>query len=109
DWVAPLIAAFNVTQAGNGGMGDVELLNPQPSGPNNALGTQYWQGGGTWVGEVGKEWVTLPRGTRIDSHHDSYQASGSSNYGQPLAGTIIVRSEQDIERLVQRNDELRRR
>ena len=31
----------------------------------NASGTDYWQGGRTWVGEEGPELVELPRGSRI--------------------------------------------
>lgn len=37
-------------------------------GPNNATGTRYWAGGGTWVGEKGKEWVEPPRGSKIYPH-----------------------------------------
>ena len=31
----------------------------------NALGTQYWRGGTTWVGERGPELLTLPSGSKI--------------------------------------------
>lgn len=43
----------------------------------NAAGTEYWRGGGTWVGEAGPEYVQLPRGSRIYSNQESRQfASG---------------------------------
>lgn len=44
------------------------LLNPKPSAPtgiHNALGTDFWRGGTTMVGERGAEMVTLPRGSKI--------------------------------------------
>lgn len=39
----------------------------------NAAGTEYWRGGGTWVGEAGPEYVQLPRGSRIYSNQESQQ------------------------------------
>lgn len=45
------------------------LLNATPSAPkslgNNAIGTDFWKGGATWVGERGRELVNLPRGSQI--------------------------------------------
>lgn len=37
----------------------------------NALGTESWRGGLTWVGEEGPELVALPQGTRIWSNAES--------------------------------------
>lgn len=37
----------------------------------NALGTNYWRGGLTWVGERGKELVDLPRGSKVYSNSRS--------------------------------------
>jgi phage-related minor tail protein len=35
----------------------------------NAVGTEFWRGGPTWVGENGKELVDLPRGARVIPAH----------------------------------------
>lgn len=39
--------------------------------PGNASGTNFWQGGLTWVGEQGEELVRLPRGSEIMSNQRS--------------------------------------
>lgn len=44
----------------------------------NAEGTDYFEGGKTWVGEKGAELVELPRGTKILSHKDSMKAARRS-------------------------------
>lgn len=41
----------------------------------HASGTDYFEGGETWVGEHGPELVTLPRGSRIQSNQESMKAS----------------------------------
>lgn len=40
----------------------------------NALGTSYWRGGPTWVGEKGPELVDLPAGSNISSNWNSMKA-----------------------------------
>lgn len=40
---------------------------PQPIG-SNAMGTDFWRGGPTWVGERGPEIVDLPRGARVTAN-----------------------------------------
>lgn len=42
---------------------------------HHASGTDYFEGGETWVGEHGPELVTLPRGSRIQSNQESMKAS----------------------------------
>lgn len=44
--------------------------------PGNALGTNYFEGGTTWVGEDGPELVTLPRGSQIFSTDESMGMMG---------------------------------
>lgn len=39
----------------------------------NAMGTNYWRGGLSWVGERGPELVDIPRGARIYNAQDSQQ------------------------------------
>lgn len=41
------------------------------TGPAQADGAALWEGGGTWVGEHGAEWVNLPYGSEIYSHGQS--------------------------------------
>jgi TP901 family phage tail tape measure protein len=43
---------------------------------NNAMGTSYWRGGLSWVGENGPELVDVPRGARIYDAQDSQRMGG---------------------------------
>ncbi|WP_052628209.1 hypothetical protein [Sphingobium sp. YBL2] len=45
---------------------------------NNAVGTPYWSGGMTYVGEHGRELVDLPRGSRIFTANDTRRMSEQS-------------------------------
>ena len=51
----------------------------------NAAGTESWRGGATWVGEHGRELVTLPRGARVVPHvrseHMARQAERQNGRG----------------------------
>ena len=64
----------------------------------NATGTNYWQGGLTWVGEFGPELVQLPRGTEILNRRESTQTGG---YGGVTVQAMYVRSDSDIQRIAQ--------
>jgi len=83
--------------------------------PGNAMGTNFWRGGPTWVGEQGPEIVNLPRGAQIIPNHeiDSAMTSNQSNVTVSVnMSGIMSRSrtdERDIARsLIQRvNEELR--
>jgi TP901 family phage tail tape measure protein len=44
--------------------------------PGNALGTAYWRGGLSWVGERGAELVNLPRGSQVFSNSQSMAMAG---------------------------------
>lgn len=74
----------------------------------NALGTSYWAGGVTRVGEMGPETVILPRGSRIINDRQ-LAAAGAGGWGGPIAETIIVRSEQDIYDIAYRVSEIQAR
>ena len=56
----------------------------------NAGGTDYFEGGETWVGEEGPEIVQLPRGSRIINNQRAKSASGD---------TFIININADIERI----------
>ncbi len=45
----------------------------------NARGTEYFEGGRTWVGEEGAELIDLPPGTRIYNHRESRRIGQSGN------------------------------
>lgn len=88
------------------------LTNLNPFGGsdtgNNALGTQYWRGGLTWVGESRPELVNLPRGARVFSGAESAAMAGA---GGPtvVIQQAIIRDERDIHDLAYRIEDLRRR
>lgn len=45
----------------------------------NARGTEYFEGGRTWIGEEGAELIDLPPGTRIYNHRESRRIGQSGN------------------------------
>lgn len=51
----------------------------------NANGTEFWDGGLTWVGERGKELVDLPRGARVIEHNRSMALAGAGGRGGGLS------------------------
>ena len=61
----------------------------------NAAGTEYWKGGGTWVGESGAEYVQLPRGSRIYSNQESRAMMGETN-----TWNITVANIEELDELV---------
>jgi len=44
----------------------------------NALGTNYWRGGLTWVGEQGPELIELPRGSKVYTNQQSERMAATS-------------------------------
>ena len=64
-----------------GQMSNLQRLKYSGSGyvSYNAAGTDYWQGGGTWVGEAGPEYVQLPQGSRIYSNQQSRELLGGGD------------------------------
>lgn len=78
-------AAQSFRNSGNSG--------PSPSGGGgsggfNANGTDFWEGGWTWVGEEGPELLNLPRGSKILSNPDSKKMIGqmADGTGLPTGG-----------------------
>jgi len=60
---------------------------------NNALGTNFWRGGKTWLHEVGPEIVDLPMGTRIyptETSERMMNASMGNNAIGPSIGVVHV-------------------
>lgn len=74
---APVNAVVNIAKHVFGGDEDATEVD---STDNNAVGTNYFRGGTTWVGEHGPELMTLPRGTQIKTNSQSNKiANGNSN------------------------------
>lgn len=63
--------------------------------PGSAVGSHYFGGGLTWVGEHGKELVSLPRGSRITpAAESSRMAAGmraAANTNRPAGDTYNIR------------------
>ena len=57
---------------------------------HNALGTNYWRGGLTWVGEQGPELIELPKGTKIYSNQKSMEMI--SQMGRNITQNITINS-----------------
>ncbi|MCB1717765.1 MAG: phage tail tape measure protein, partial [Candidatus Competibacteraceae bacterium] len=82
------------TSRGRSGGGSGANTNPNAGGGgsrgfgNNASGTNFWEGGWTWVGEQGPELLNLPRGSRIMSNPDSKKMIGqlAQGTGTPTGG-----------------------
>ena len=64
----------------------------------NASGTDYDQGGKTWVGEEGPEVVELPRGSRIIPNNKTGQIGGTTNN---YYITIDAKNVQDFNHVVE--------
>lgn len=82
---------------GSGGFGGSSGPTPNPSGgggrrgfvpvTENAQGTNFFEGGWTWVGEEGPELLNLPRGSKIMSNPDSKKMIGQMADGNTTAPT----------------------
>ena len=68
----------------------------------HAIGTQYFEGGRTWVGEHGPELVDLPRGTRIYNNQESKNITNSPVYNVTVVADMSkMRSIQDVVDIIQ--------
>ncbi|WP_125154304.1 hypothetical protein [Clostridium rectalis] len=65
----------------------------------NALGTSFWGGGLTWVGENGPELIDLPSGSQVFDNRTSKNMTGSNISIPKLADTIVVREDADIDKI----------
>ena len=65
-------------------------LNALKAIGHNATGTDYWQGGLTWVGENGRELVNLPKGSQVIPHQESENIAAGSGGSSPISLTVNV-------------------
>jgi len=90
----------------SGGTGDVptapEGTRSRDNQSGNALGTGYFRGGLTWVGERGPELVGLPRGSRVWPAQQSAAMAAAGGGLTVTMGPVYVRDEEDMDALVWR-------
>ena len=70
----------DVKKAGNDVINAAQRSGQVSKPKYNAKGTEYYDGGETWVGEHGPELVQLPRGSRIYNTSESRKQSGGNTY-----------------------------
>lgn len=59
----------------------LKMFGQKKSVGNNAIGTDYWSGGMTYVGEQGRELIDLPRGSKVYNARDTRSMmQGQSNH-----------------------------
>ncbi len=78
-----------------------------PDFGGNAIGTDFWRGGMTWVGEAGPELVYLPRGTGVKTASES-RKMGSDGGGMVIEA-VYVQNEMDAYTMAYKLDDLRKR
>lgn len=107
DWLGELLSWSPTVQ--------VKLASAPATGGvgENAMGTPFWPGGLTWVGEQGPELVNLPRGSAVYSAAESRQMTeGEAAIHIHLDG-MVVNNQLDLEAmaydLARRIDRHRRR
>lgn len=74
----------------------VEWVGDKVSG-KNALGTPYWGGGLSVVGEHGPEIVEMPSGSKVHDNKDSMRMVGNGGSVTITFGDVHVRKESDID------------
>lgn len=87
----PIQGTVNLVKKGANWVGD------KISG-KNALGTSYWGGGYSVVGEHGPEVVELPSGSKVHDTRNSKGLGGGINIAK-LADTLVVREDADIDKI----------
>lgn len=63
--------------------------------PGLQLGTAYWQGGPTWVGEGGPELIWAPRGAQIMPHRESERYAAGMGEVTINVGPVTINSPMD--------------
>lgn len=94
----PIRGAINITKKVFGGDGD---SGEGTSVAKNSLGTNYFKGGYTWVGEHGPELMKLRSGTQIKTNSQSNEITSNSNL-PPIQITIkgnVIGNESFIDQL----------
>jgi hypothetical protein len=81
----------------------------------NAAGTDDWRGGPTWVGETGRELISLPRGAAVINNRNAEALARTGARGGPsvvenhfhfhVAGSLIG-EERELRRILDRADKI---
>ncbi|MGB2787858.1 MAG: tape measure protein [Dokdonella sp.] len=77
--------------------------------PQNALGTSYFQGGLTLVGETGPEVVALPRGSQIYPAGESKRMLAGGGGEGIVIQNVTVQNEVDMYELLHKLEDMQRR
>lgn len=99
DWIQRLLdfqwPGFPTRPGWLGGGGDAD---------QNAMGTNFFRGGATWVGEQGPELIELPRGTKIFDNNESMRMAGATASGVTVQfnGPVYMQGEADVDALTRR-------
>lgn len=68
-----------------------------PGAPaQNQLGTSYYDGGPTWVGEAGRELLVPPRGSQIVPNRTAEKLAGAVDRVAVTVQQMIVRDDKDV-------------
>ena len=86
--------AINLVKKGANAIGNAISGNTG----KNALGTTYWHGGTTLVGEHGPELVELPKGSKVNDARSTSRMGGNITIAK-IADSIVVREEADIDKI----------
>lgn len=84
-----------------------DMIPDIPGFGGNAIGTDFWRGGMTWVGEAGPELVYLPRGSGVKTASESRNVAGDG--GTMTIGPVYVQDEMDAYAMAYKLDDLRKR
>ncbi len=98
--ILALLGQIGVAAGGGGGSGSGGSGGSgQETGgdkPAAALGTSYFSGGWSWVGESGRELVRLPRGSEVVSNRQSERMAAGLDRIAVNIQQMIVRDDKDI-------------
>ena len=87
-----------------------DTSNKTTTSARNAIGTNSWRGGMTWVGETGPELVSLPPRTRIFNPDESMALAGAGGGDVYVTINATVADSIDVQQMAYRvADILRRR
>lgn len=88
----PITGTVNLVKKG------AEWVGDKISG-KNALGTSYWGGGFSVVGEHGPEIVQMPKGSKVFDNKDTNKLIGNNGNITITFGDVHVREESDIDKI----------
>lgn len=80
-----------------------------PPAEQNALGTSYFRGGLSLVGEMGPEVVALPRGAQVFTARESKELLAGAGSSSIVIQNVTIQNETDMYELLHKLENLQRR